>query len=597
MPRYELLQKRKQERQVWRELPPGSRVVIYGRHSPGEKQSIHSQADAMRRFIHEREWVALREFYDEAVEGSRSDRDGFQEMLTYLQQIPRPVEGVVTWNTSRFGRDQLDSQFYKADLRRRGYVVFGKEDGIEQSPLAPVLESMLEWKAQQDLAVISADTKRGLEYLARQGFWPGGPLPKGYVGERELIGARKNGDPRFGIRIRQDPAISARVTRAWEMRLAGASYRAIHDEVQLYRSTKCYSTFFDNILYTGILAYGGQRYPEGWRDGARFCEPYVSLEQFERLRAQAEAYGRRMLPGPERTSRNRASTFLLSGLVVCGRCLEERSEEVTLIGWHDPRRSSGDCYRCGRKVRLRGESCSLRYVSCRLLERTVIEQIRDQVLTPDYLREEVARANEILAQHGSDRQRQIQHAEAAEARARKALERLGGFIAAHGSNPVIEEQYRAADSAWRLATAELSEAKQVRRRFKPLTVTEVEAKRYAQELVTHMYDGDIEVRRKFIAAIIRRIVLNDEDGMIELVGSPALQALRTVTGQPRAPTLKVDHHLWDSAPLGVPSKGMYECPSLHGEGRFRPPPFTIPSAVLSAPSAGASVSSITPSSS
>src|SRR5690242_1113035 len=123
MPRYELLQKRKQERHVWRELPPGSRVVIYGRHSPGEKQSIHSQADAMRRFIQEREWVALREFYDEAVEGSRSDRDGFQEMLTYLQQIPRPVEGVVTWNTSRFGRDQLDSQFYKADLRRRGYVV------------------------------------------------------------------------------------------------------------------------------------------------------------------------------------------------------------------------------------------------------------------------------------------------------------------------------------------------------------------------------------------------------------------------------------------------------------------------------------------
>jgi len=224
---------------------------------------------------------------------------------------------------------------------------------------------------------------------------------------------------------------------------------------------------------------------------------------------------------------------------------------VTLIGWHDPCRSSGDCYRCGRKVRLRGQSCSLRYVSCRLLERTVVERIRDQVLTPDYLQEEVARANEILAQHGNDRQRQVQHAETAEARARKALERLGGLIAAHGSNPVIEEQYRAADSAWRLATAERSEAKQVRRRLTPLTATEAEAKRYAQELVTHMYDGDIDLRRRFIAAIVRRIVLNDEDGMIELVGSPALQALRTVTGKLHAPTLGLEHHLWDSAPLGV----------------------------------------------
>jgi hypothetical protein len=76
---------------------------------------------------------------------------------------------------------------------------------------------------------------------------------------------------------------------------------------------------------------------------------------------------------------------------VCGLCLAERDEEVMLIGWHDPRRSSGDCYRCGRKVRLRGESCSLRYVSCSLLERTVVERIRDEIFTPQYIREEVAR--------------------------------------------------------------------------------------------------------------------------------------------------------------------------------------------------------------
>ena len=109
MSRYENTHKRKQERQVWRELPAGSRVVIYGRHSPGESQSIDSQADAMRRWVESRGWVAVHEFYDEGIEGSRSDRQGFQDLLSYLNQQPRPVEGVVTWNTSRFGRDQLDS--------------------------------------------------------------------------------------------------------------------------------------------------------------------------------------------------------------------------------------------------------------------------------------------------------------------------------------------------------------------------------------------------------------------------------------------------------------------------------------------------------
>src|SRR5262249_58798 len=182
-----------------------------GRRWRGAAQTSGSQADGMRRWAESRGWIAVREFYDEGIEGSRSDRQAFQDLLSYLNQRPRPVEGVVTWNTSRFGRDQLDSQFYKAYLRRQGYVILGKEDGIDQSPLAPVLESMLEWKAQQDLAVISTDSKRGLEYLARQGFWPGGILPVGFVGEKVLIGHRKNGDPRYGITAKQDEAVAERI--------------------------------------------------------------------------------------------------------------------------------------------------------------------------------------------------------------------------------------------------------------------------------------------------------------------------------------------------------------------------------------------------
>lgn len=261
----------------------------------------------------------------------------------------------MTWNTSRFGRDQLDSQFYKAGLRRRGYVVLGEEDGIEQLPLAPVLESILEWKAQQDLAVIGADTKRGLEYLARNGCWPGGALPKGYSGTKELLGYRKNGNPRFGIRIRKDPDLTERVTRAWEMRLAGAFYRDIHDATHLFRSSKCYSTMFSNLLYAGILEFGGQRYPAAWRDGKRFCEPFVSLEEFEHLRDQAHAWAERHGTGPNRQPRNRMSKYLLSGLAVCGHCLAQ-GEEVGLAGWTDPRRTTFSCYRCGRKQRVRGSA-------------------------------------------------------------------------------------------------------------------------------------------------------------------------------------------------------------------------------------------------
>jgi hypothetical protein len=90
-------------------------------------------------------------------------------------------------------------------------------------------------------------------------------------------------------------------------------------------------------------------------------------------------------------------------------------------------------------------------------------------------------------------------------------------------------------NAWRLATAELSSAKQERRRLKPITISDAEAERYARNLVEHMYDGDIHLRRKFISAIIRRIVLRDEEGEIELASAPALGALHAVSGRPRGP--------------------------------------------------------------
>jgi hypothetical protein len=533
MSRYENIQKRKQERQVWRELPAGSRVVIYGRHSPGESQSIDSQADAMRRWVEFRGWVAVREFYDEGIEGSRSDRQAFQDLLSYLNQQPRPVEGVVTWNTSRFGRDQLDSQFYKAHLRRQGYAILGKEDGIDQSPLAPVLESMLEWKAQQDLAVISTDSKRGLEYLARRGFWPGGFLPVGFAGEKVLIGHRKNGDPRYGITVKQDEAVAERIRRAWEMRLAGDSYLRIQDKVRLYSSSKCYNHFFDNALYAGLLDYGGQRYPEGWREGARFCQPYITVEEYEEVQRLTQA--QRMQAhtiGPYATPRNRVSTFLLSGLIICGKCLEERGEEVTLIGWHDLRRSSGDCYRCGRKVRLGGGACTLRYVSCRLLERTVAERIREEIFTPEYIRAEVAQANALLAQRHSAEGRMLREAEAAELAARNAVENLGAFIAGHGANAIIEAQYAEADRAWRAALAAVAAAKaEQREHARPMRITEREAAFYAANLVEHLYDGDIALRRMFLASVIKRIVVFDEEGAIELVDQPATQALRTLNGE------------------------------------------------------------------
>jgi hypothetical protein len=172
----------------------------------------------------------------------------------------------------------------------------------------------------------------------------------------------------------------------------------------------------------------------------------------------------------------------------------------------------------------------LRSVPCWLLEDTILERIAGEIFTPEYIRAEVARANALLAQRGEDRERQMRLLEAAEARARNALDHLARFIAAHCGNPVIEEHYRATDREWKLATAALQTARAERRQARPLKVTEADAQEYASNLVVHMHEGDVALRRRFLAAFIKRVVVYDEDGMIELTDAPALGALNAAKG-------------------------------------------------------------------
>src|SRR5215467_5010158 len=158
MPRYDARQRRKAQKDLQRrwELLPGSHVWCYLRHSPGDNQTIDSQRVGMEEWCVSNAWSIERMFIDEAMEGSRDDRVQFQEMLSLARQDVRQVDGIVLWSFSRFARDQLDAQLYKAELRKLGYVVLSKSDDIPANELAPVYEAFIDWKNQRFLDDLSA---------------------------------------------------------------------------------------------------------------------------------------------------------------------------------------------------------------------------------------------------------------------------------------------------------------------------------------------------------------------------------------------------------------------------------------------------------
>src|SRR5258707_13971072 len=92
----------------------------------------------------------------------------------------------------------------------------------------------------------------------------------------------------------------------------------------------------------------------------------------------------------------------------------------------------------------------------------------------------------------------------------------------------MEEHYQTANREWRSATARLAVARAQRQDAKPLRVSEAEARDYAANLAMHVQESDIALRRRFLAAFIRRIVLYDEEGIIELAEQATLEALRSV---------------------------------------------------------------------
>jgi len=512
MPRYETTQRRKAQKALERrwELPPGSHVWLYVRHSPGDNQTIDSQVQAMKAWCEAQGWIVDRIFIDAGVEGSREDREQFQLMISLARQPDQQVDGIAVWSFSRFARSMLDAQFYKADLRKRGYVIVSKTDDIPNNEMAPLIEAFHDWKNQRFLEDMSADIKRGQSYVVEQGYWSGGHVPRGYRVEHEVFGRKRNGDARYGGRLVKDEALADRVALAWRMKLEeNASYEAIHEATRLYSNRQHYSTFFSNFIYAGIFVYHGKRFPEQWEQGATFCEPYVTLDEFMRIQANRQkrtfqAVNPRVL----------GSAFLLSGLVVCGHCLA-KGQRVTVTARVDKRRPDTSWYICGVKLRQRGPDCDLPRVPCWLLEESIVQSLLADALTPTYLAQEVMTAQQMLDERRPHLEHEIARLEQETVQKESAVRELLRLIQKQGLSPILESEYQSANVAWTMAMAQLAALRKEAASSGTSDVGHAEIEAYLNDVRQVLKHGEIHVRQALLRRFVKQIVLYPNHATLE----------------------------------------------------------------------------------
>lgn len=301
-------------------LPPGSRVVAYARDSGGDEQerSVDQQIAEYQKLCAERGWVLTQTFTDRARPGSTLNRAGLEACLAHLRQTPRPCEGLLTWKLNRLARNQNESAYLRADLRTRGYDIISLADDIpDLGDLTFIFEDLLAWKAERDLRDLSTDIKRGLRSIVTarkpngdyEGFAPGTP-PTCYTRETVVIGVKRNGTPRTVSRWVPDPATWAQGQKAWAMRAAGHSLRAIHTVTKLFKTHYAYSTFFANPIYIGRFIFGGEVYEN-------FVPPLCTPEQWAAVQIQVQA---RKAQAAQYHPRRANSPYTLSGLAHCANC-------------------------------------------------------------------------------------------------------------------------------------------------------------------------------------------------------------------------------------------------------------------------------------
>lgn len=361
-------------------FPTGSLVAAYARDSGGDAQelSISQQLSAFRQFCQNNGLIPGAIFQDAARPGSSVvGRDGFQDMMHHFRH-DAPEAGLVIWSYSRFARDIDDASFYRADLRRRGYILHSLNDSIPEGNIGRLFEAVIDWKNSTFLEDLSRDTRRGLHDLVKvYGAVPGTP-PRGFARKLITIGKRRDGKDRIAHRWVPDPEVVPRVVLAFQMRAAGRTLAEIHAATKLYGSFNSYQTFFTNRLYIGVLEFGDQLLEH-------YCEPVIDLETWNAVQAKIKQHAQhKNLKGPAHPRRINSS-YLLSGLAYCARCnsplfgapsKQHRKPDGT-------RNADYQRYACARSYRR--HDCDQGQFPQAVLDNAVLATIQEYVLQPEVL--------------------------------------------------------------------------------------------------------------------------------------------------------------------------------------------------------------------
>ena len=194
---------------------PKLRVCAYARVSSGKDAMLHSLSAQVSNYSEKiqanPQWQYCGVFYDEAITGTKEQRDGFQEMLDACRA--GKIDLILTKSVSRFARNTVTLLEVARELKGLGIDIFFEEQNVHSmSGNGELMLSILASYAQEE----SRSNSENQKWRIRKNFEEGKP----WCGE--MMGYRQE-DGRF-IVVPQEAEI---VKRIYSEFLSGYGYEKI----------------------------------------------------------------------------------------------------------------------------------------------------------------------------------------------------------------------------------------------------------------------------------------------------------------------------------------------------------------------------------
>lgn len=301
------------------------KAALYARVSTEEQAknySIRSQLEALHSFAVERGFEIAGKFADEGASGTTLDRPALNELREYVRK--GMVEVVIIYDPDRLSRKLVHLMVLIDEFEKQKVEVNFVTQSMGQTPEDKMLFGMKGLFAEYERTKLLERTLRGKLRKAKEGKQPGGRPPYGY----QLIdGKHEIYEPEaevvrmvFDWLAKEEMALRAIQLRLNKLGVPTREGKRWWQRATLYRIVRD-QTYVGNWYYNKRVE-APARYKENTTVQAlKPKEQWVSVpvpiivsrETFEAAQRQLERNAQLCL-------RNTKRDYLLTGLLVCGKC-------------------------------------------------------------------------------------------------------------------------------------------------------------------------------------------------------------------------------------------------------------------------------------